>query len=390
MSEASAQAGPGARSAQVRLALWFALAIGSLGALHPFLARTLAQEGFGDRGVAAMLALFPAGFLSAGLLWGWLADRSARPLLWLRGAAVASAACAVAAAWTSSWPWLAGSLALLAVTRAPLIPLVDALTVATLGDAPERYGRVRLWGSVAFAVAVFSVGALLDLWPRAPLLVAAVLLVGTAAMTFALPAARIDGHLAGLQDLNAMRGRAGLTLLLVVATLQGVAHSSYDFLFSLHMDQRGAPTWHATLAFVGGLSVEVTLMALAPNLLRRMGPVRLLRLATLLSVPRFVITGLALPTLAIALVQTLHGITFGAFWLAAVALVAERAPPGLRNSAQAALMAASAGIGPLVLLLVASSVLATGMLPWLFVGAGCVSAVATLLAWQIPVTPTSR
>ena len=48
----------------------------------------------------------------------------------------------------SDWRWMALALALFAAGRAPLVPLVDVLTVQTIGPARESYGRIRVWGSV--------------------------------------------------------------------------------------------------------------------------------------------------------------------------------------------------------------------------------------------------
>jgi len=166
--------------------------------------------------------------------------------------------------------------------------------------------------------------------------------------------------------------------------LHGVAHATYDFLFSVHMKQLHAPTWQTTAAFVGGLTVEVGLMAVAPMLLRRFGAAGLIRAATFTAVPRFLLTGMALPSAWIAAAQVLHGVSFGAFWVGAVALIASRAPASLRNSAQAALMAASAGVGPLILLANASWLLEVITLPTLFLLAAGLAAVATALAAGLP------
>ena len=55
--------------------------------------------------------------------------------------------------------------------------------------------------------------------------------------------------------------------------------------------------------------------------------------------------------------QALHGVHFGAFWLAATALFAEEAPPALRHTTQALLPAAMFGAGPLLGLSLGAAVL---------------------------------
>lgn len=369
-----------------RLSLWYALAIGSLGALHPFLGMSLSERGLPPEETAAVLALFPAGFLSAGLLWGWLADATGKPRRWMRAAALGSAFFAAGSWIAPGLPSLVAGLAGLAFARAPLIPLVDALTVTSLGADSGDYGRVRLWGSVAFAVAVFTVGALIDAWPNAPLGIATALLIGTALLTWRLPDGPFDAPKASWRQLQQLRTDPTLNPLLHIAILHGLAHASYDFLFSVHMEKLGAPTWQTTAAFVAGLTIEVSLMAVAPALLRRFGAAGLIQIATITAVPRFLLTGAALPTGLIAASQVLHGISFGAFWIGAVALIAARAPIALRNSAQAALMAASAGVGPLLMMVGASWLLNVITLPTLFLVAAGLAGVAAALAVRLKPT----
>ncbi|MCO4761696.1 MAG: MFS transporter [Myxococcales bacterium] len=378
------------KSDRFRLSLWFSLAIGSLGALHPFLSLTLAKRGLDPDSVAGILALFPAGFLVAGPLWGWLGDATSRPEHWMRGAALGAAVFGGMLLTEPSLPMLVAALAGIALFRAPLFPLVDALTVARLGDDRGQYGRVRLWGSVAFGGAVFLVGSLIDQWAIAPLGVTAALLAGLVLVTWRLPQAPIQAKLATLSDLRTLSGRGPLGRLLFIAICHGIAHATYDFLFALHMDALGAPTWQTTAAFVGGLTLEVAIMAWAPRLLTRLGPVGLIKLAAWMAVPRFLVTALPLPTALIAAVQVLHGISFGAFWLGAVAYVAVAAPPRLRNTAQAALMAASAGVGPLLLLLGASVTLQFVSVTQLFIAAAVLAALAASVAGRLTATHDAK
>lgn len=365
-------------SPSARLALWYTLAIGSLGALHPFLARTLAARGATPGAIAGILTLFPIGFLSAGVIWGYLTDRSAHPARWLRGASCVAAVASCLAAWTDSWVVLMVAFALLAFSRAPMVPLVDALTVAALGEGGAGYGRVRMWGSVCFAAMVFGVGAQIDAVVDSPLVVNALLLSLCALWTFTLPAAPIETRLAGLGELKRLLHQKKVAVVIGVGGLLGVMHATYDFLFSLYLEGLGAPTSYATAAFIGGLTVEVTVMGTSSWLLKRLGAVGMMRLALWTAIPRFLITGAADEVLWIVAAQFTHGITFGAFWMGAVSWLSENVAPQARNSAQSALMATAAGLGPLIMLTGATVVDDVDSLKTLFLFASGVAVVATL------------
>ena len=106
------------------------------------------------------------------------------------------------------------------------LPLVEALTLGHLAAAPERYGRIRLWGSVGFIVTVMGVGLLLDAAPiSSQLWVSWVLLLGTlvSALTLTEVPARA-GQAAG-SILVVLRQRK-VVFLLGAGLLMSAAHGA--------------------------------------------------------------------------------------------------------------------------------------------------------------------
>ncbi len=331
---------------KLRLVLWYVLAVGSIGSLHPFLALALERAGASGRASSLLFTLFPLGFLLAGPLWGWVADRTGRPTTVLRGAATLCGVAVVAAACTSNWRFLLPSLAVVALCRAPLLPLVDVLTVKSLGANSDAYGRVRMWGSIAFIGSVWIVGQTVeDTW-RAPLYGNAALLGGASLLTWALPELpRPDGP--SRPKLGPLVRHPMLRLLALVAVLHGLTISAYDYMFSLHVDRLGLDTSVTGAAFVCGVAAEVLVLAGAPWLLPRFGARKLLLIGVLSGIPRFLVMATSADPVLLAGIQVLHGLGFGAWWIGVVSILAQEAPPELRNSAQTLLMSANYGLGPL-------------------------------------------
>ena len=247
---------------RVRLAIWYALAIGSLGALHPLLASSLLRSGLDASVVPLLLTAFPLGTLLAGPTLGRLADRSGRLDLLLRIAAVLSALAAVAFALELPPVGLVVALAALALFRAPLFPLVDALVVDLLAAERRRYGALRAWGSVAFIALVQIAGAWLIMEPRAPRILAAACLCGCALLAFALPPPPADAA-AALRALP--RRDSNLSSLWLVSTLIGCATAMYDFLFVVHIESIGGDARMAGVAIGAGVALEVAVMATSPR-----------------------------------------------------------------------------------------------------------------------------
>ena len=124
-------------------------------------------------------------------------------------------------------------------------PLVEALTFAHVRDAPARYGRIRLWGSIGFVVAVLGGGWLLDGRPISLLLwltLACLVLVLVAALLM-----REESRAESVQPARAsaeapnqrLRIDRAVTATLLAAGLMAIAHGPLYAFLSLHLEQAG-------------------------------------------------------------------------------------------------------------------------------------------------------
>lgn len=353
---------------------WYFVAVGSLSML-PFLAPRLSAAGLGDSGAAWTLAAIPVGTLIGGPLWGALTDRvhSSR---WLHQTAIgATALLAASFALPISTTTLQLLLVVFAFTRAAVFPIADA---ATLHAAGAGYGAIRAIGSVGYVVGVLLLGVTRDAWPTSPFLMGATLLAAATFLVRALPPLpSSEGAVAPLLSLLDDPDRR---LLLAIAVFNGLSVTAYDHLFALHMERSGYATSWTSLSIGCGVVVEVGVMLAGGLLLRRFAPRRLLLIAVATGVPRFALTAWLVRPEAIVLLQGLHGIQFGLFWITAVHLIGRSAPDSLRRSVQSLLPAATFGIAPLLTLVASGTWLQWGSTRWLFGALVVPAVVATGLA----------
>lgn len=364
-------------SPRALLIAWYVCAIGVLGAVVPYLAVVLVDAGATPGQVALCLALFPLGSVLGGPAWAGLADRtgSAREVL------VASCSLATLAtagmAMAPDWRWLAAAILVFGLARGPQIPMVDVLTVRVLGPARQSYGRVRLWGSVAFLVVVLGAGPAFEQVPRLPMWAGVVLCAGSAVVSGLLPKVQAPPT-PRLWDAMARLVRHRLLMsLLAVGLLHGITSSVFNLLFSLHVEQLGFSAMATGAGFAIGVAVEVGVMAQAHRLMAK-GPALLYVVGLAAGVPRWVLTAMAESEWLLVVAQSLHGLTFGAWWIASVALFTERSPEEVKNAAQALMPAVSHGLGALVAMGIASPLLAMTGTTELFGGMAVVSALATV------------
>jgi MFS transporter, PPP family, 3-phenylpropionic acid transporter len=97
-----------------------------------------------------------------------------------------------------------------------------------------------------------------------------------------------------------------------------------------------------------GVAAELGVMLLYPRVARRITPRHLLALSFAISTLRWAGLSLATSPAVIVPLSLLHGMTFGAFYVASIAFVAQRVPSHLRASGQGLFAAITFGLGGLV------------------------------------------
>jgi len=150
-----------------------------LGAFAPFFALYLTSVGMSAVEIGMLMALPQLTRILAPHLWGWLADRSGRRMHIVRASGAVGTVVFMGVFAGESFALLCTVLFAMTFFWSAALPLVEATTLAHLGDETARYGRIRVWGSVGFIAAVVAVGYLLDAAsPRALLWVIAALMAG--------------------------------------------------------------------------------------------------------------------------------------------------------------------------------------------------------------------
>ena len=245
------------------------------------------------------------------------------------------------------------------------LPQYEANTLNHLAPAEHRYSRIRAWGSVGFIIAVQGLGALLDSWPITWLLGFALILL---ALLFGICLTQYElasGHAkAPSVSLKHMLARPGVWPLMLACFLMSAAHGAFYIFFSIHLVALDYSKTAIGALWSLGVVAEILAFMLMPKLLRRHHWLSILLLCFAAAVMRFLITGwLAEMWALIVIAQLMHGITFGAFHAAMVAILHEWFAGPAQARAQALYGSISFGAGGLL------GALLSGWL-WEWLGAG--------------------
>ncbi len=334
-----------------RYAFYYVAVFLSVGAYLPFWPLWLESRGLtaGEIGLLLALAAWMKVVVNPGL--AHISDRAG----WGKGSIVLLAAvslCAFAAfASVSGFVWVLVVQLVVAASFPLLIPLGESQTMVAVYRYSLDYGRIRLWGSLAFIggsiAAGWMIGALSVDWVLWLILTALVL---TFLAALALPGRGASTAKAeareelSLRRLFRLLGQPGFLAFLVAAALIQASHAAYYGFSSLHWRANGIGETAIALLWTEGVVAEILFFAVSHRLTRRFSPAVLLVTAGLLGLLRWSVLGLSTDLVLLAAVQPLHAATFAVTHLAAMHYITRATPAALSASMQSLYSALSGGL----------------------------------------------
>jgi PPP family 3-phenylpropionic acid transporter len=320
-----AQSPSGARKdPRVALALFYAAHFAHMGIVLPFLPLWFLASGLDSVSIGVLLALLPLTKVLAPWTWGLLADRTGVRRGLLVFASVAGAGALVVVAHLSGFAALVPGVALYALCVAPSLPFAEATALEQADGCGFAYGRVRLWGSLAFVATAWGAGVVGGRTPPDELLFAAagfLVLAAVAARRFPLPerpSAPIGPlHLPTLTLGQKLR-EPSLWRLLAACALMQAGHGPYYAFYSIRLEHLGYGG-----AAIGGLWAfavlcEVLLLTRIDAGIDRFGTGAVLRISLVAAFVRWLTIAAATGPAVLAAAQILHALTYAAFHVAAL------------------------------------------------------------------------
>lgn len=330
-------------TAALRLSLFYAAFFFASGVQMPFWPVWLASRGLGPAEIGALLAIGQWVRVAANPLVGMLADRAGdrrRVMVLLGVTGVAGYLLCLPA---RGFAALILPSAITAAAASAILPLVDSLALASASRLD--YGRVRLWGTIAFILATLMGGGMLQ--GRSPDIVLYLLLataVALAASCSALPRTAIARPSRRAPFWRLLLDR-GYLLFLAAATLIQSSHAVYYAFGTLYWQRLGYADATIAWLWAEGAIAEVVLFYFGAPLVRRIGPHGLMVLGGAGAVLRWGATAVATSLPALVLLQPLHALSFAAAHLGAMHFVARAVPPERAATAQSLYAAIVNGVG---------------------------------------------
>ncbi|NRN30649.1 3-phenylpropionate MFS transporter [Photorhabdus heterorhabditis] len=227
------------------------------------------------------------------------------------------------------WAWLLFVMIGFNLFFSPMMPLGDALAGTWQKQFPFDYGKIRVWGSIAFIISSALTGELISVWGHHAILITMLLsvlstLLVTLLKPSTMPANEVKSDKIDVVSFKQLLSEKPICqFLLCVALLQG-AHAGYYSFSAIYWEKLGYSASVVGYLWSLGVVAEVIIFTLSNKLFRRWSARDLLLLSGICGVVRWglMATFTALPVLIV--VQILHCGTFTVCHLAAMRFIGAR------------------------------------------------------------------
>ncbi|MCW6014131.1 3-phenylpropionate MFS transporter [Serratia marcescens] len=301
----------------------------SYGIFLPFWGVWLKGEGIAPETIGMLLgAGLVARFLGSLLIAPRVKDPS-HLVSSLRLLALLTLAFAVGFCFGNGWGWLMLVIAGFNLFFSPLVPLTDALAATWQKQIRMDYGRVRLWGSLAFVIGSALTGQLVAVWGHNAILYSLIfsvlaMLLGMLLKPSVMPQGEARTHGGAERSLWALLKEGPVWRFLLCVTLLQGAHAGYYSFGSIYWQEAGYSA--STIGYLWSLGVvaEVIIFASSNVLFRRWNARNLLLLSACCGVLRWSLMAYSTELGWLLLIQILHCGTFTVCHLAAMRFIAAR------------------------------------------------------------------
>lgn len=333
-----------------RLSSFYFFYFAFIGAYNSYFGLYLKSLGFSALMIGVVISMMQIMRIFAPYLWGSLADHWGRRTPLIRMSVTMGLLCFIPLFFIERFTPLLAMIAVLALFWSAALPLTESLTLEHLRTQPERYGRIRLWGSLGFIVVVATVGNVLDRSPAVAVLWSCVvLLAGTALAAMVVPETRVRHATHEAEPLLPLLKRPEVMCVLAACFFMSVAHGPLYVFYSIHLVDHGYSKTTVGLLWALGVVAEIVVFIYMPQILRRWSVRSLFLFSFAAAGLRFLLIAWGVESLVLVLfAQVLHGATFGICHATAMSALSRWFDPRHQGRVQGLYGSVSFGAGGLV------------------------------------------
>jgi len=314
---------------------YYFLFYGAFSILLPFLAIFYKAQGLTGGQIGLLASLAPIISFFGAPLWTGAADASHRHKLATMLSILGVVGICVIIPGIASFGGLLLMISLYAFFGAPTASLVDSAVLTLLGDRKDRFGRVRLWGTIGYGmIAPFAGNLIGRLGLKWAFWGYAILMLGGFLIITQIPfrQSRSNGSFWG--GMRVLLANRPWMLFLVMVFIAGIGNATINNYLFVYMQSLGASTTLMGFALTVSTISEIPAMFFSDRLLRRFGARGMLIIAMTTIGLRLICYSLTTQPWVVLVIQLCHGLTFAAAYTAGVHYADQVASPGMKATTQ--------------------------------------------------------
>lgn len=329
-----------------------------VGSLSPYWSLYLLSLGFSIKEIGFIVALPLVTKLISPYIWGWLADKSQKPIaIMIVGALGTCVFFSSLIYFKAYWP-IVIFVFLYSFFWNAILPQFEVVTLQYLGDHPHFYSRVRVWGSIGFIVLVLSLGVLFDHFSLNLLpLIVLVFMLMIFLNILCLPKASHSNHTESSKIFWLTFKNSKIYLFFIILFLLQFSHGVYYAFFSIYLDDLSYSKSAIAFFWMVGVLAEIIAFVKMPSLFKRYSLNELLLTTLLLTALRwfFLANFAEIPALLFC-TQLIHAFSFGVAHAVAIEFVRTNFSKGQQGQGQALYSAVCFGGGTALGIFVSSRI----------------------------------
>lgn len=319
----------------------------SFGSLFPLLSVYLKDEvGLSGTEIGMIMSISPIVMIFIQPIWGMISDYTRKPVQVLIVSLLGTAFFGFMYSFVHSYAWLLVIAALLAVMQSGIVPLSDSITLHCAQKANERYGSIRLWGSLGFAAAVPVAGQVAEWFDlRFIFYIFVALLIISSVLAWKLPREQSSAKVNIREGMKELIHIPRFLLFLLTTFLVFGPIYANCFYFGILIADLGGTLAGVGLAFLLAAGSEAPFMKFADGFVQKFGMMNVLLVATALSCARWLFYFFEPPLVIVYATTFVQGASVGLSIPAALQYVCDITPAHVRTTAVSLYATVGNGLG---------------------------------------------
>ncbi len=288
-------------------------------------------QGLTGSQVGILMAIGPFATIVAQPLWGYLSDKYKSIKRMLIIALIGLILSASAFMLVNTFTGYFVMMFILFLFLSPITALGDSLSQKTAIKHRVSFGRIRMWGSLGFAITSLVTGYILTAIGVANIMLP-MLFMAIVALLIAFTVNDVPGVNKPVTILSALKLGANPTLImfLVCVTFISITHRANDTYLGIYIVELGGPEAMIGWAWFIGVSAEALVFATSYRWFKHWSPLTFVMIAGLIYAGRWFVMGFLTNPWIILPLQLTHGLSFGLFYIASFHIMSKLVPEHLQ------------------------------------------------------------